>query len=75
MERDQQSFRRRTRPGWTRPSENDPIPMKRLRGLDEFVKPAFVGRMDRVQRRRRTLWYALLAGVIGIGGIAGWVIG
>ena len=26
---------------------------KRLKGLDEFVTPAFVGRMDRVRRRRQ----------------------
>lgn len=35
---------------------------KRLKGLDEFEKPAFVGRMARVERRRTLAWYAMLAG-------------
>lgn len=35
---------------------------RRLKGLDEFEKPAFVGRMARVGRRRKWAWYAMLAG-------------
>ncbi len=42
---------------------------KPLKGLDEFVKPAFVGRMARVERRRQSVWYVMLAGgvVVGLG--------
>lgn len=64
-------FRRRTRPGWTRPSENEPVPIKRLRGLDEFVKPEFVGRMARVEQRRRLAWAAMLAAAAAIGAVLG----
>ncbi len=43
---------------------------KRLKGLDEYEPPAFVGRMARVERRRR--WapkarYAMLAGAVVAG--------
>jgi hypothetical protein len=70
----QRNFRRRTRPGWTRPSENEPVPIKRLRGLDEFIKPKFLGRMARVERRRRLIWYAMLAGAIAVGALIGLVL-
>ena len=40
---------------------------KRLRGLDEFEPPAFVGRMARVERRQKLAWYAILAGTVAIG--------
>ena len=69
-----ESFRRRTRPGWTRPSENEPVPIKRLRGLDEFVRPDFVGRMARVVRRRKMQWYAALIFVIALGAWIGWFL-
>ena len=42
---------------------------QRLRGLDEFVKPEFVGRMARVAQGRRRTWWALLAATI-VAGIA-----
>lgn len=53
-------FRRRKRPGWIRPSEG-PVDAKRLKGLDEFTPPPFLGRMDRVRRRRERLFHATLA--------------
>ena len=34
---------------------------RRLKGLDEFEKPRFVGRMARIERRRKIAWYAMLA--------------
>lgn len=40
---------------------------KRLKGLDEFEKPAFVGRMARIERRRQLAWYAILAGAVVVG--------
>lgn len=40
---------------------------KQLKGLDEFEPPEFVGRMDRVERRRRITWYAMLAGAVALG--------
>lgn len=40
---------------------------KRLKGLDEFETPAFVGRMVRVERRRRWQWRAMLAGAVVLG--------
>lgn len=58
-------FRRRKRPGWIR-SDEGPAESKRLKGLDEFEKPEFVGRMDRVA--------AAEAGMVGTdaGGCCGW---
>ena len=41
---------------------------KRLKGLDEYEPPAFVGRMARVERRRKWAWYAMLAGAVVVGG-------
>ena len=40
---------------------------KRLKGLDEFENPEFVGRMARVERRRTLTWYAMLAGAVALG--------
>ena len=42
-------------------------PGKRLKGLDEFEKPEFVGRMARVQRRRELGWYAMVGMAIAAG--------
>jgi hypothetical protein len=42
-------------------------PTKRLKGLDEFDPPEFVGRMARVERRRKLGWYAMLAGAVALG--------
>ena len=47
---------------------------KRLKGLDEFEPPEFVGRMARAERRRKLAWYAMLAGAIAIGAVIGLVI-
>ena len=47
---------------------------RRLKGLDEFEAPAFVGRMARVEWRRRWAWYAILAGAVAVGGAIGWMI-
>jgi len=43
----------------------------RLKGLDEFETPAFVGRMVRVARRRKLAWYAMLAAAIALGAAIG----
>jgi hypothetical protein len=64
-------FRRRTRTGWTRPNVEE-IRDKRLRGLDEFVKPAFAGRMGRVARRKKLEWWAMVATAFAVGGAIGW---
>ena len=45
---------------------------RRLRGLDELATPPFVGRMNRVQRRRKLVWRILLLGACLIGGALGW---
>ena len=47
---------------------------RRLKGLDEFEPPEFVGRMARLERRRKLAWQAMLAGAIGIGAAIGWVL-
>jgi hypothetical protein len=47
---------------------------KRLKGLDEFKRPEFVGRMARVERLRKLEWWGLmLAGVVA-GGAIGWLL-
>ena len=45
--------------------------MPRLKGLDEFEPPAFVGRIGRVERRRRLLWQLALAVVVLTGTLVG----
>ena len=51
------------------------LPMKRrLKGLDEFETPEFVGRMARVDRRRKLAWYAMLAGAVALGAGIGLVV-
>ena len=47
---------------------------KRLKGLEEFEKPEFVGRMARVERRRKLQWYAMLAAAMALGAAIGLVI-
>ena len=57
------------------PDKVMPLPAKRrLKGLDEFVMPEFVGRMGRIARRRRWEWYALLAGAVLVGAGIGWLL-
>jgi hypothetical protein len=48
---------------------------ERLKGLDEFETPEFVGRMGRVARRRRLGWYATFGGVVLAGVLIGWTFG
>jgi hypothetical protein len=47
---------------------------KRLKGLDEFEKPEFVGRMARAERRRKLQWYAMLAAAMALGAAIGLAI-
>ena len=47
---------------------------RRLKGLDEFETPDFVGRMARIARQRKLTWFAMLAGAIAVGTIIGWVL-
>lgn len=47
---------------------------KRLKGLDEFEKPAFVGRMARIAWRQKLEWWGLMAAGVGIGGAIGWFL-
>ena len=46
--------------------------MGRLKGLEEFEKPEFVGRMARVARQRKLEWWAMLAAAFAVGGAIGW---
>ena len=47
---------------------------KRLKGLDEFEKPEFVGRMARVRQRRRIAWLAILAATVVVGAALGLIL-
>ena len=40
---------------------------KRLKGLDEFGPPEFVGRMGRIERNRKRAWHTMLAGAAVFG--------
>lgn len=44
---------------------------KRLKGLDEFEAPPFVGRMKRVRRLRVWLWRLMLAVGVAVGVLVG----
>ena len=44
---------------------------RRLKGLDEFETPEFVGRMERVERWKKLTWYAMLAGSVALGAAIG----
>lgn len=46
----------------------------RLKGLEEFETPEFVGRMNRVARRRKLQWWAMLAATFAVGGAIGWTL-
>ena len=48
--------------------------MARLKGLDEFEKPEFVGRMARAERRRKVAWYAMLGTAVALGAGIGLVL-
>jgi hypothetical protein len=45
---------------------------KRLKGLEEFEKPEFVGRMERAERRKKLEWWAMVAAAVAVGGAIGW---
>lgn len=47
---------------------------RRLKGLDEFETPEFVGRMARVERRRKPTWYVMLAGAVILGALIGLIV-
>ena len=50
-------------------------PLKhRLKGLDEFEPPDFVGRMERIERRRKLIWYVMLAAAVLAGAAIGLVL-
>jgi hypothetical protein len=40
---------------------------RRLKGLDEFQAPEFVGRMARMERQRQLAWRAMLGGAVVLG--------
>jgi hypothetical protein len=44
---------------------------RRLRGLDEFVLPDFVGRMGRIARRKKAAWLAMLFAAVIAGSLIG----
>ena len=48
--------------------------MARLKGIDEFEKPEFVGRMERVERRKKLEWWAMVAAALALGGAIGWFV-
>ncbi len=47
---------------------------KRLRGLDESVRPSFVVRMDRVRRQRERVFAAMLISALLTGAAIGWTL-
>ena len=47
------------------------ILQRRLRSLDEFETPKFVGRMERVRARRAWLWRLALLGAVAVGAVIG----
>ena len=47
---------------------------RRLKGLDEFEKPEFVGRMARFQRRQNLEWWGLMFVGVALGGAIGWFV-
>lgn len=47
---------------------------RRLKGIDEFETPRFVGRMARLERRRSLGWWAMMAGGVAAGAGLGLVL-
>ena len=41
--------------------------MGRLKGLDEFEPPEFVGRMARIERQQELGWWAMMIGGFAVG--------
>lgn len=48
--------------------------MARLKGLEEFEKPEFVGRVARVARQNKLEWWAMMAAAFAVGGAIGWML-
>ena len=46
----------------------------RLKGLNEFVRPSFVGRMERMRQQRKLQWLAMMACAVVLGGVVGWML-
>jgi len=44
---------------------------RRLKGLEEFETPQFVGRMARVERQRFLVWRGAVVAVVVLGGTIG----
>jgi hypothetical protein len=42
--------------------------------VDEFETPEFVGRMARVERRRKLVWFGMLAATVVVGLMIGWAL-
>jgi hypothetical protein len=47
---------------------------RRLKGLDEFETPEFVGRMARARRRRTWTWWIMVAAAALDGSRLGWLL-
>jgi len=47
---------------------------KRLKSLDEFEAPEFVGRMDRIRRRRDLAFAVALVAAVLLGAAIGWTM-
>jgi hypothetical protein len=54
-------------------AEIEPL-QRRLKGLEEFEAPEFVGRMTRAERRRKIAWFAMLTGAVALGATIGLVL-
>ncbi|MFP5329845.1 MAG: hypothetical protein ACLGHC_06895 [Alphaproteobacteria bacterium] len=44
---------------------------RRLKGLEEFETPEFVGRMARVERQRSLVWRGAVVAMVVLGGTIG----
>jgi hypothetical protein len=54
-------------------SEVEPL-RRRLKGIEEFETPEFVGWMGRAERRRKLAWWAMMAGGVALGAAIGLVL-
>jgi len=46
----------------------------RQKGLDEFERPSFVGRIKRMRQHRKLQWWAMMAGAVVLCGVVGWIL-
>jgi hypothetical protein len=53
-------------------AEIEPL-QRRLKSLEEFETPEFVGRMARIERRRNLTWFAMLGCAVLLGATIGLV--